>query len=157
MQLALGDYRKKMIEEEKKLRKGRDCDSYPDDIASIINFLISPIGSKGNTSIEFIDNSTRKGSASDSKSANSQCHFVKKSFTASLGESSFQFKFPVDEIGKLSLENPVEENGTSKICDKNTLNENSLATVPQQSHQIDSNPFVKTKLSKNSFKFNFKI
>lgn len=119
--------------------------------------LNTSFGTIGNTTIEFIDNSTKKGSASDSKSANTQCHFVKKSFTASLGESSFQFKFPVDEIGKLSLENPIEENGTSKICDKNTLIENNLAAVPQQCQQIDSNLFVKTKLNNEKFKFNFKI
>lgn len=122
---------------------------------------ISSFNAKGNTSIEFINTRTKvdkKGSACDPKSANSQCHFVKKSFTASLGDSSFRFKFPVDEIGKLSLENPMNEN--AKICDKNTSNENNLATVPQQSHQIDSNLFVKTKLnnvSNNSFKFNFNI
>lgn len=99
---------------------------------------------------------------------NSKGHFVKKSFTTSLGETSFKFNFPVDEIEKLSLdtsENITESNSRheSETNDKSTnqngsSNKDNIDAEESRTHS-HSNPFVQTKLaaSDNTFKFNFSI
>ena len=54
---------------------------------------------KGNTSIQFVD-----GSPKDAKTSANKCHFVKKSFTTTHGNSDFRFNFPIDDMQKLSIE-----------------------------------------------------
>lgn len=97
-------------------------------------------------------------------------HFVKKSFTTSLGETSFKFNFPVEEIEKLSLDT-IQKIGESSsrhesdINDKSinqnsSPNKNSIDTEESRIHaQAHSNPFIQSKLaaSDNTFKFNFSI
>lgn len=59
----------------------------------------------GNTSIQF-------DAPKEQIAAANKGHFVKKSFTSTLGNSSnFQFNFPIDAMEKLSIHKPNMENG----------------------------------------------
>lgn len=100
MQSAFGDYRKKMAEEEKKLRAGK-CHMKIKSIHLFSNAFLYLSFSiiKGNTSIQFVD-----GSSKDAKALASKSHFVKKSFTTTFGNSDFRFNFPIDDMQKLSIE-----------------------------------------------------
>lgn len=65
----------------------------------------------GNTSIQFIAGSTKEQSTAANKG-----HFVKKSFTSTLGSNTnFQFNFPIDAMEKLSIEKQTETNGIVDI------------------------------------------
>ncbi|XP_055313404.1 UPF0488 protein CG14286 [Sitodiplosis mosellana] len=164
MQLAFGDYRRKMADEEKKLRVG-------------------------NTSIEFVGGATK-----EQRTATNKGHFVKKSFTSTLGSNTnFQFNFPIDAMEKLSIEKQTETNDANlvdsakrssdddkaeaKICTPNGNNEiqSGSKTYPEAAPvtkttatttvattttaQQHSNPFIKSKFitSDNSFRFNFAV
>lgn len=94
---------------------------------------------------------------------NNKGHFVKKSFAASLGESRFQFNFPVGEIEKLSLDasneadiQPAQTLDTASITEQSNKH---LSTSSEQPSEEQSNPFIKSKLltADNSFKFNFSV
>lgn len=123
----------------------------------------------GNTPIQFIDDSADKKKSSAVKTNDSaavQGHFMKKSFTASLGDPNFQFNFAVSEIEKLSLGQPQEVNDASKVCNiENSCNDPTIGNasnsknVENPSQQNSKSPFIKSKLftSNNSFKFNFTI
>lgn len=61
----------------------------------------------GNTAIQFVGGATKDQSATANKG-----HFVKKSFTSTLGSNAnFQFNFPIDAMEKLSIEKQTETNG----------------------------------------------
>lgn len=94
---------------------------------------------------------------------------MKKSFAASLGETRFQFNFPVEAIEKLSLNGGDETNGRPEqtqdaasaaeaTCDAEQHTEQTT-TPNSQPSEAPSNPFAKAKFaaSDNSFKFNFSI
>lgn len=53
----------------------------------------------GNTSIQFVD-----GSSKDAKASANKSHFVKKSFATTFGSPDFRFNFPIDDMQKLSIE-----------------------------------------------------
>lgn len=119
MQSAFGDYRKKMADEEKKLRAGK-CDMPMSIHCSAFVYIVEcwiplPCVSSchfqytGNTSIQFVDGSSR-----DAKTSANKSHFVKKSFTTTFGNSDFRFNFPIDDMQKLSIEQQTKStaNGT---------------------------------------------
>lgn len=119
----------------------------------------------GNNTIQFISETEKsKSKAPTTKSTvNNKGHFVKKSFAASLGESRFQFNFPVGEIEKLSLDasneadiQPAQTLDTASITEQSNKH---LSTSSEQPSEEQSNPFIKSKLltADNSFKFNFSV
>lgn len=121
----------------------------------------------GNNVVQFVgDTDADKANTPKSGSTvNSKGHFVKKSFAASLGESRFQFNFPVEAIEKLSLNNSDEASEQaaqpqSNVTAVDTNDSNQQSTTvdspPAEAHTSQS---AKTNFvaSDNSFKFNFSI
>lgn len=123
----------------------------------------------GNNVVQFIvDTDANKANTPKSGSTvNGKGHFVKKSFAASLGESRFQFNFPVEAIEKLSLDKGNESNEQAAqpqanvtTIETNDSNQHNTNTVDNQpAADVHANQIAKTKFvaSDNSFKFNFSI
>ncbi|XP_031616722.1 UPF0488 protein C8orf33 homolog [Contarinia nasturtii] len=143
MSCTFGDYRKKMADEEKKLRVG-------------------------NTSIQFVEPSTK-----DQSTSNKSHFVKKSFASTLGSAPNFLFNFSVNAMEKLSIDAPTEQqcdsiidsvnntiNEQAKSCTRNENDNQSTSETSQEIAEKSSDVSInKSKFitSDNSFKFNFVV
>lgn len=150
MKASFGDYRAKMLEEERRLGLGLIWSPLRRNKLSSITFF------SGRRAIQFIENDTT--ASKDTPKNASKSYFVKKSLSTMLGREQFHFNFAVNEIENLKIEKTEEaQTGTATSDSAQPATGDSSTASSLSSGDLDTNSAKQFTATDNSFKFNFSI